>query len=213
VLRITLRTPRDAIDADLQNRITEEVEGVFRLWQLLVHRPFKVDAVSVRQRHSDGTRSISVSAAGGELVSLVDQCDFVVHDASGAVVQDTNAQRIKQQTDFIDAVVPKLPNSPTLSALLASYNTAVDDGANELMHLYEIRDALAKHYGGDREARKKLRISKKEWKRLGILANTAPLKEGRHRGKHSALRRATAAELDEARKIVRGWIKAFAGQL
>jgi hypothetical protein len=97
---------------------------------------------------------------------------------------------------------------------LNSYKAAVDDPANELVHLYEIRDALAGHYGGDAAARAKLGISEKEWKRLGILANDAPLKEGRHRGRHSKkLRHATAAELDEARKIARGWITAFADQL
>jgi hypothetical protein len=79
--------------------------------------------------------------------------------------------------------------------------------------LHEIRDALAKHYGGDAEARQKLRITEKDWKRLGTLANTAPLKEGRHRGKHSELRHVTAAELDQARKIIRCWIKAFTNQL
>jgi hypothetical protein len=69
------------------------------------------------------------------------------------------------------------------------------------------------HYVGDVEARQKLRITKTDWSRLGELANDAPLKEGRHRGGHSELRHATAAELDQARKIARCLIEEFANQL
>ena len=65
VVRITLCVPSDPIDAELQNRITKEVEGLFRVRQLLAHRPFKLNAASVYQHHSGGTRSISVSAEGG----------------------------------------------------------------------------------------------------------------------------------------------------
>ena len=212
VVRITLCVPSDPIDAELQNRITKEVEGLFRVRQLLAHRPFKLNAASVYQHHSGGTRSISVSAEGGEFLSLVGQGDFVVRDASGAVKQDTKAERIKAQTEFMDAVMPKLATSATLNAILESYNAAVADPPNELVHLYEIRDALTDHYGKD-DARRRLGVSARDWKRLGALANDAPLKEGRHRGKHSKLRHATPAELDEARKIAFRLIKAFANQL
>jgi len=210
---VTLRTPSDPIDAGLHNRITKQVEGLFPLRQLLVHRaPFKLNAAGVYQHHSDGTRSISVNAEGGEFLSLVGQGDFVIRNASGAVVQDTKAERIKDHAKLMDSLMPKLAGSATLNALLESYNAAVNDPANELVHLYEIRDALVEDYGGDAEARRKLQVTEKEWKRLGYLANDAPLKEGRHRGKHSKLRHATAAELDEARKIARHLIEAFANQ-
>jgi hypothetical protein len=210
LVRVTLRVPNDPIDSDLQNRVIKHVEGLFRIRQLLGHKPFKLNDPSAYQHHSGGTRSISVTAQGGEFLSLVGQCDFVVRDASGEITQDTKAERIQADTEFVNAVMPKLVNSPTLVALLESYNAAVNDPSNELVHLYEIRDALAKYYGGEVEARKKLGVSEKQWKWLGALANLALLQEGRHRGKHSKRRRATPAELDEARKIVRGWIKAFA---
>ena len=46
-------------------------------------------------------------------------------------------------------------SSATLNTLLKSYNAAVSDLANELVHLYEIRDAVRKHYSNDdAEARK-----------------------------------------------------------
>ncbi len=127
-------------------------------------------------------------------------------------MQDSKAERIKGDTKFIDSLLPKLFRSAILRALLDSYNAAVGDPSNELVHLYEIREALARHFGGDTEARRRLRIEE-DWKRLGYLANQAPLKEGRHRGRHSNLRHATTAERDEARKIARHLIEVFANQL
>jgi hypothetical protein len=79
------------------------------------------------------------------------------------------------------------------------------------VHLYEVRDALVKYYGGKRSARDALAISETQWGRLGVLANVAPLEEGRHRGKHPAGRRAaTESELAEARQLALSWILAFA---
>ncbi len=213
VVRVTLRVPRDPVDAELQNRITKDVEGLFRVRQLLVHRPFKLNAASVYQHYSGGTRSISVNVQGCECLVAVGQVDLVIRDTSGAVKQDTKTERVKRDTEFVNAVRPKLANSPTLVALLETYDAAVNDPSNELVHLYEIRDALANHYGGVAEARKKLGVNGEQWKRLGALANLAPVQEGRHRGKHSMRRGATAAELQEARNIVCGWIKAFADKI
>jgi hypothetical protein len=213
VLRVTLLKPRDPIDDGLPSRITREVEGLFRLRQLQVHRPFKVGTATIYQRHSDGTKSIFLSV--GEVLALranVGQVDIVVRDSSGVVVQDSKADRIKKHTKLIDSLMPKLSSSASLSVLLESYDAAVNDPANELMHLYEIREALAKLFGGDADARQRLQV-KEDWKRLGYLANEAPLKEGRHRGKHSKLRHASAAELEEARRIARQLIEAFANQL
>lgn len=211
VVRVTLRKPCDPVDANLQGRVTKEVEGLLRLRQLQVHRPFKLGVASVNQHRSDGTKSISRSA--DEVLSFSGQLDTVHRNASGAVVQDTKSERIAEHTNFIDSVMPKLASSATLNALLESYNAAVSHPANELVRLFEIREKLSEHYGKDDEMRRRLGISTKDWSRFGTLTNDAPLKEGRHCGKHSNLRHATAVELDDARKIARGWIKAFADQL
>ncbi len=64
MLRITLRTACDPIDADLQNRITKEVEDLFLVRQLLVHRIFELESMRVYQHHPDGKKSISVSVGG-----------------------------------------------------------------------------------------------------------------------------------------------------
>jgi hypothetical protein len=65
-------------------------------------------------------------------------------------------------------------------------------------------------FGDEREARESLGISETKWDKLGTLANTDPLQQGRHRGRHlGSLRGATSEELTEARAIARMMIEAY----
>jgi hypothetical protein len=221
-VRVTLATPLDPIDPRLQDQITKHVQGIFSARQLLVHRQFQLEYLRVCQHRSDDGKETSIgfaaeasfiSVLASDHLSTAEQCDVAVHNAAGRLMQDSKSARITEHTKFIDSVASKVASSATLNALLQSYNAAVADPANELAHLYEIRDALAKHYGTDAETRRKLAITEKDWKRLGYLANEAPLNEGRHRGRHSNLRNATLAELDDARRIARELIVAFANQV
>ena len=96
--------------------------------------------------------------------------------------------------------------------MLRSYEAAVRDPDDELIHLFEIRDALAAKLGrkAREKARAKLGITRAAWQRLGSLANDAPINQGRHRGEHAGkLRDATRDELEEARQIARGMLQAY----
>ena len=99
----------------------------------------------------------------------------------------------------------------TLDAMLRSYAAAVRDPNNELVHLYEIRDALSKKFDGEQPARAALvAITSAQWSRLGLLGNELPLRQGRHRGKATTpLRDATKGELTQARGIARAMIEAY----
>ncbi len=100
------------------------------------------------------------------------------------------------------------------NAILRSYSAAVNDPKNELVHLYEIRDALSQHFGGESAATTALQISSAQWSRLGQLSNNEPLTQGRHRGKQlGVLRDATNAELTEARDIARAMIESYLAYL
>lgn len=92
---------------------------------------------------------------------------------------------------------------------MESYEGAVNDTEDELIYLYEVRDALSTHFKSSDKARMKLGIPKKKWNRLGEMANTMPLRQGRHRGEHDELRDATAEELEEARGLAREFIEAY----
>lgn len=86
----------------------------------------------------------------------------------------------------------------------------MNDPDDELGHLYEIRDALSRKFGGsDERARSTLGISLKKWSNFGKLCNHEPLKQGRHRGEHETLRDATDAELSEARGTAKAMIEAY----
>jgi len=94
--------------------------------------------------------------------------------------------------------------------LLNSYKSAMNDPNNEFVHLYEIRDALSKKFGGENKACKALNISGPQWSQLGNLTNNPSLRQGRHRGKNpGTLRNATVEELTEARNIAFFFVEAY----
>ena len=72
--------------------------------------------------------------------------------------------------------------------MVDSYVKAMQDPANELVHLFEIREAAWKHFGKKEAAvQKAFGIDKSKWRdfgwsELGRLANDASLRQGRHRG-------------------------------
>lgn len=205
-----LTVPTDPLPPDLEARIQSFVQNVFLVRQLQVHRNYKLEGPTVSQ-HSSGRKNVSLRIACCLHALTSSSVDFIVQDAAGNVIRDSKAERIGEHTTLLNQLASKLQLSASLRTLFDSYSRAVADPDDELVHLYEIRDALSNHYGGEQLARNALGISKSEWQRLGFLANAEPLEQSRHRGKHSQGRRpATDEELNEARRLVRQWIIAFA---
>src|SRR5437868_1828158 len=135
--------------------------------------------MSVRQQHAN--RSIvhhAMIAASGSICAT-GHADFIVTDASGRVLRNTKAERIAEQDRFVDLVLNGIPKHPLVSVLLKSYSAAVNDPADEFIHLFEICDALKKHFGDEKKAKKQLGISdtsrKNLWGCLGKLANNEPV--------------------------------------
>lgn len=206
----TLRLPQDPINGGLEDRIRDQIESVLLVRQLQVHRTYQIEGPRTYQ-HAEGRKHVAIRVGSAALTFTAGHADIVATDSTGKVVRDTRAERIGADESMLQLLAPRAGSSSLLRSLLQSYSSAVSDPANELVHLYEIRDALSKHFGGEEDARMALGISKTEWQRLGSLANVEPLDQGRHRGKHPDGRRsATEAELQEARQIVHRWIDAFA---
>lgn len=206
----TLRMPRAPVSPELEEKVRAAIERVFLVRQLQVHRKYSLEGPRIYQ-HSAGRKNISIRVGGTMAAFAAGRADFIMTDAAGNIVRDSKAERIADDSSVLDSMAPKLARSATLRSLLESYSRSVTDPNNELVHLYEIRDALSRHYGSEQSARDALGISKGEWQRLGMLANVEPLEQGRHRGKHPAGRRsATESELNEARQLARRWIMAFA---
>lgn len=206
----TLSVPQEPVSPDVEECVRATIESVFLVRQLQIHRNYSLKGPTTYQ-HSAGRKNISIRVGSAVVVGSVGHPDLIVTDAAGNIVRDSRAERIAEHVSVLDAVAPKLVRSGTLRSLLESYSRSVTDPYNELVYLYEIRDALSKHYGSERSAREALGISRGKWQRLGVLADVEPLEQGRHRGKHPMGRRAaTENELNEARQLVHPWIMAFA---
>lgn len=115
--------------------------------------------------------------------------------------------REQREKKFFERTMLACRRDPLSSHLMDSYKAAVNEPGNELVRLYEIRDALANHYGGEHEAKKRLNISRKNWSRFGAICNDEPLRQGRHNGRHiKNLRDTRAEELHEARELTKEFI-------
>lgn len=160
--------------------------------------------------HPDGRRDIFMEAEPGRIVISVNAVGFQVIDKDGNVISDSKRDRTEKKKSFAELVTTHRATDGLLTSLLRSYDAAVRDPNNELVHLYEVREALSTKFGGETATRAALGISVSQWSRLGQLCNNEPLRQGRHRGKTGgAFRDATEAELTEARGSARAMIEAY----
>ncbi len=99
--------------------------------------------------------------------------------------------------------------------MLRGKQRAVEHPDHELVHLYEIRDALSERFHRDvKTAVGMVGITCDQWKRFGDLCNDEPLNQGRHGGTVSGpLRDASQSELDEARGIASAMIDGYLSYL
>ena len=195
-----------AIRETLHDALNARFLGV----QLLTHRAFELSRSTMARVHPDGRRDIFLEAEPGHILISGGTVDFQVTDKDGNLIADSKWDRIEKKKSLAELVAAHRARDELLAFLLRSYDAAVRDPNNELVHLYEIREAIAVGFGGEREARAALGINASQWSRLGRLCNDEPLRQGRHRGKAGGtLRDATDAELSEARGIARAMIEAY----
>jgi hypothetical protein len=93
-----------------------------------------------------------------------------------------------------------------------SFQQSLEDPANALVYLGEIKEAIAKQMGGEHAAKRAL--PSKAWSILGAIANDVPIVESRHRGRHFPnLRPASPDELRQARGAAKELIDRYAATL
>jgi hypothetical protein len=180
-----------------------------------IRKRFRLDDHPNAVEFSGESRNVILRTGVGATVNASDHLDVQLTDAAtGAVIGDTKAERIAVQQSELSDLSDKAQRSPVLRRMLESFEASVNDPENELTHLYEVRDALVKHFRNEATAKSKMRISSRKWRTFGRLANDEPLLEGRHRGKHAeSLRHATNEELATVRDLAREWIRTFAALL
>lgn len=182
--------------------------------QLFTHRAYELSRPTMTRVHPDGRRDISLDIETANMVTTSHAVDIQITDKDGNVISDSKRDRIEKKKTLAELVASHRGEDALLASLLRSYDAAVRDPNNELVHLYEIREAFSKKFGGEKAVLTVLGISSSQWSRLGRLCNDEPLRQGRHRGKAgSALRDATEAEMTEARSIARAMVEAYVRHL
>ena len=190
---------RDESDNCLNNRFL----GV----QLFIHKPYELSNASVYRLLPDGRKVPTVFPESCVSIQSVESPDLVTKDKDGNIISDSKKERIQRKENLAELAEKYAYKDNLIKSLLKSYNSAVSDPDNELVHLYEIRDAIATKFGNEYSA---LGISRAKWDRLGRFANDEPLTQGRHRGrKVDSLRDATEEELMEARQIALDLISGY----
>ena len=209
----TVDEPDPQVGQALRPEIERAIGRVFGAQQAMTCRPHEKTRLGMTRHHPDGRKDVWLSIDEPiTATATVHPIDFRITNAEGQVTCDSRAERLIDQKQFREQCVRHAGDS-TLSKLLASSKQSVDDRPNALVHLYEVRDALKDHFGGEQKARERLGIPKSDWSFLGRISNDEPVREGRHRGLHGELRPASEDELERARSVARQMIRAYMDHL
>lgn len=188
----------------------ETLNGRFLGVQLLSHRPYELSKPKMTRVHPDGRIDTRIVPGTDKLTLPGYRIDTQEIDENGKVVSDSRQDRIKKKKSLANLVSTYCTGDILLASLLKSYKASVYDPDNELVHLYEIREALSDSFGGERATKSTLGVSSSDWSRLTHLCCNEPLRQGRHRGRFiNRLRDAIKAELEEARGIARTMVEAY----
>lgn len=197
-------------DPELRDKLHNSLNDRFLGTQLVSHADYKLSDSTMHLLHPDGRKDTTIFATGGFCISGGGQFDTIVKDEKGNIIKDSKRERIDKKKQLSELTEKYCIKDLLVKSLLNSNSMSVKDPANELVHLYELLEALSKHFAGEVAAREALGVSNNKWARLHRLANTEPLKQGRHRGKSvGALRDATVKELEEARRIASSLIEGY----
>lgn len=202
-------TENPAIRCEMHAFLNDRFLGV----QLMAFRPYELSDSRRTCVHQDGRKDVFIELKGVAAVAAGGTVDIRLTNADGTVY-DSKAERIAAKRTLAELVQLHRSSSPALAAMLTSFGNAIRDPQNELVHLYEVRDALSVELGGKSNAIATLGLTPIAWSRLGQLSNDEPLRQGRHRGKSgAALRDATQTELQEAREIARSMLSLYVNHL
>ncbi|MBI2883934.1 MAG: hypothetical protein HYY11_08525 [Candidatus Methylomirabilis oxyfera] len=103
--------------------------------QLLTHRAYEPSKSTMTQVHPDGHRDIFMEAEPGHIVIAGNAVDIQVIDKDGNVISDSKRDRIEKKKSLAELVSTHRATDALLASLLRSYDAAVRDPNNELVHL------------------------------------------------------------------------------
>lgn len=193
-------TMRDALHDALESRFLSQQLSFRKIYNLS-------NPTETRVEHADGRKYYVLEVEPAHFKITPHSVTLSKCDKDGNVIVDCQTERMNN----LNYLVNKHYKDEALMSLLKSHNSSMKDPNNELLYLYEIRDALYRKFGGERAVIYALRtITHKDWSWFGNLCNEEPLLQGRHRGKKfSELRDATDDELSKARGIAQAMIEGY----
>jgi hypothetical protein len=195
--------------SELRQAVEAYVESLLLGAQLASHSLCKLNSPTVSVLREDGTKNYILECESGRFEIRGGQVDIRYTKSDGTVV-DTRQERVSRKHRLSLAAATYAPKDAALARMLRSYRSAISDAQDELVHLYEVLDALSSTFGSQDEARRQLGQPKKTWSRLGELCNALPLSQGRHRGRGlQELRSASPEELVEARSLSSELIESY----
>jgi len=197
--------------SETHSKYSDMVESFFMAELLGERRFYELKVSSLKAENEDGSitkyikpKSINVTFSFGTSVA------FTIMDKDGNIIKDSEEEKQKKQIELLKKLQNALNRDEIVKGLIDSYKSSISDPNNELVHLYEIRDALHSYFGSHGKAIKDLSITAKEWNDLGRVCNGLPLNQGRHRGQNLGhLRDASKEELEKARTIAIKMIESF----
>jgi hypothetical protein len=211
-IEVTFRDPELLLSADRQPAVDRDLRQVFTARMILTCRPWEMTELRLQRRYRDGRKDRWLAVASGLCFVSGLAPDFIIRDAEANVVKDTKAERLADERGFREQCLRHAEN-PLIQGLMASIGRAVTDPADRRTHLYEIRDALSRHFGGEASARNALGLTSTAWRDLGRIANNEPIQESRHRGNHPVLRQATDEEQARVLEVARRRVRAYLDHL
>lgn len=210
--KVVARIPAAIYDKDpvvVRANVEAELRARFLAAQIIDHKHVDLAEPTLIRIDSEGRRHLFVEVEAGHVTVTGGMIDVEIRNKAGNIVSSSRTNRIARRNEVAD-LAGKHASDELLIAMLASYDDAIRDPRNELIYLYEVRDAIAAHFHGQDAAQAALGIDRQAWSRFGFLCCTLPLRQGRHRGHNvGALRDASEDELNEARTFARNVIDRY----
>lgn len=207
-MTLPIMGPEEAqAQADMLDTMLRDTLAGIQLYQ---RKAFELKGPGIVLVAADGRRNIYMTASGHAVSATFGTLDIVQRNSLGEIVFDSRAER-QGRARKTSALARKYRRSdPTAEAILRSFDAAIRDPNDELVHLYEVRERLAHDFRGEKKAIKSLEASEKAWSAFGRLANAPEIRQGRHRGKPDGpMRDATEAELSSARNFAASLIELY----
>jgi hypothetical protein len=186
----------------LQKSLIVAIESPFIARRIIYDKEYSIGIATTTFKNKYGVSGAYISVPNATICIKAFPPEIMLIDANGVVLSDTKKDRDNQEAALRELLLTNMSKDRALRRMVKSYLTAMSDHSNELLYLYEIRDAASEIFQGAHKARKRLCVPESDWQYLGKIANESPVLEGRHRGKHlDDLRSATHEEKIRARGI------------